>query len=87
MLSHESYPSGEWHEMVLAQGENFNVLDNDELVMIFVEYSAVDDVAKILLIAFREEHHGFCISLWCVMQAFPIWIFSYTFEQCPDRTL
>lgn len=40
---------------MLAKGEDFDILDDYELVVVFVEYSAIDDFLQALFVAFREE--------------------------------
>ena len=41
----EPYLSRKGHQMVLAKGKYFNVLDNDELIMILVEYGVIYNVS------------------------------------------
>jgi len=49
--------------MVLAQAEYLDVFDDDQFVVIFMKYSAVDDIPQIFLVALREEHHCFGVTL------------------------
>lgn len=65
--------------MMLAQREDLDIFDDDELIMIFVEDSSIDQITDILLIAFSKVKHGSCIALRRPSQTFSVWIFSYTF--------
>jgi hypothetical protein len=40
---------------MLAKGEDFNIRYHYELVVVFVKYSAVQDLVQILLVAFCKE--------------------------------
>ena len=66
--------------MMLAQREDLDIFDNDELIMIFVEDSSIDQITDVLLIAFSKVKHGFCIALRRSSQPLSVWIFSYTFQ-------
>lgn len=37
--------AGEGHQVMLAKTEDFNVLDNDKLIVVFVEDSAIHDIS------------------------------------------
>ena len=43
------------HHVMFAQREDFNVLYNYQLVMIFMEDGTVDKISHVLFIAFGEE--------------------------------
>lgn len=73
--------AGEGHQVMLAKTEDFNVLDNDELIVVFVEHRAVHDISQILLITFCEEHHSFCVPLGGTVQSLSIWVLANTFEK------
>jgi len=49
---------------MLAKGEDFNILYDYELVVVFVEYSAVHDFAQVFFVAFRKEEERFCVAIW-----------------------
>ncbi len=49
----------EGKHVVLAQGEEFNVLDNDHVVVGLLEHGALDNLFAVLEIALRKELHGF----------------------------
>ena len=66
--------------MVLAQRENFNVLDDDQLVMILVEDGAVDNLAQVLLISLCEKQQRLCVAIRCVQQPLPVWVLSNALE-------
>lgn len=72
--------------MVFAHREDFNILDNDQLVVTFVEYSIIDDIPHILLVTLSEEEEGFRVSLWSRFETFSVWVFSYTLENGSDST-
>jgi hypothetical protein len=76
--------SGEGDQMVLAKTENLNVLYDDELVVIFVEDSAVNNVPQVLLVALGKVHHSFCITLRSTMETLSFRVFSNTLEQSTD---
>ena len=65
---------------MLAQRKNLNIFYNDELIMIFVKDSSIDQITDVLLIAFRKVEHGFCIALRRPSQTLSVWVLSYTFK-------
>lgn len=65
---------------MFAQAEHFNILHNYQLVVILMKYSTIDNVPQILFIAFREEHHGFCVALRCAIKSFSIRVFADTLQ-------
>ena len=64
------------NQMVLAKGEDLDVPHNDELVMVLVEDSTVDDVAQVLFVALCEEEQRFRVAIGCIEQAFAVGVFS-----------
>ena len=66
--------------MVLAQRKHLNVLDHDQLVVVLMKHSPVDQVPNILLVPLCEEEHGFCVALWRATEAFALWILADTLE-------
>ena len=66
--------------MMLAQRENLNIFNNDELIMIFVEHSSVNQITDVFLIAFSKVKHSFGIAFRGPSQTLPVRIFSYTFQ-------
>lgn len=52
--------------MVLAEREDLDIFHNDQLVVVLVEDSAIDNVAEVLLVALGEEQHSLGIALRCV---------------------
>lgn len=70
-------------EVVLAHGEDLDVLDDDELVVVFGEDGVVDDRLQVFLVAFGEVEHGFCVARWRVEEALAVGVFTDAFE---DRT-
>ena len=72
--------------MVLAEGEDLDISHNDELIVVLVEDSTVDDVAQVLFIALGEEEQGLSIALGCVQQSLAVWIFAQTLKHRSDST-
>ena len=72
------------NQMVLAKGEDLDVPHNDELVMVLVEDSTVDDVAQVLFVALCEKEQRFRVALWCVEQPLTVGVFAQTLEHSPD---
>jgi hypothetical protein len=61
-----TYLSGKGDEMMLAQREDLNVLDNHELVVILVEDGTIHNVAQILFVALCKEEQRLGIPVWRV---------------------
>lgn len=72
------------NQMVLAKGEDLDVPHDDELVMVLVEDSTVDDVAQVLFVTLCEEEQRFRVALWCVEQPLTVGVFAQTLEHSPD---
>ena len=49
-----SYLSSKRYHMMLAQRKNLDIFNNDELIMIFVEDSSIDQITDVLLVAFGK---------------------------------
>jgi hypothetical protein len=62
--------SGKRNQVMLAETENLNVLHDDELIVIFVEDGAVNNVSQVLLVAFGKVHHSFCITFGGAPESF-----------------
>ena len=71
--------------MVFAQGEDLDVLDYHQFVVVFVEDSAIHDIAQIFFVAFGEEQHRLGITFGCVEETLAVRVFAYAFEDCADR--
>lgn len=67
--------------MVLAKTENFNVLDNDQLVVVLVENRAIDNVPQILFITLCEIHHSFCVTLGRTMKTLSFRVLADALEK------
>ena len=72
------------HKVMLAHGEDLNVLHNDHLVVILMKYSPIHNVPQILFVPLCEEHHGLRIPLWCLEETFTVWILADAFKDCTD---
>ena len=69
---------------MLAKREDLNVPHNDELVVVFVEDCAVDNVAQVLLVALGEEEQRLRISVWCVEETLAVGVFAQALQHGPD---
>ena len=49
--------------MMLAKREDLDIIDDNELIVILMEYCSVDKIPHIFLISLRKEHHSLGISL------------------------
>ena len=65
---------------MLAQREDLDILHNNELVVVLMEDSTIDNVTHVLLVSFGEEEHGLCISIRRITQSFALRVFSYAFK-------
>lgn len=79
----EPYLSREWYEVVLAEAEDVNVLDNDNFIVPFVEECAIDNTLEVNLVSLGQEQQRLPIPRWSGFQPLPIWIFAYTLKQSP----
>lgn len=70
--------------MMFAQGENLDIFDNDQLIVIFMKHCPIHQIADVLLVALGEKEHGFGISFWRTPKSFTLRIFAYTFEDRLD---
>jgi hypothetical protein len=61
---------------MLTKREDFYILDNHKLIVIFVKDCTIDKVSYVLLVAFCEIHQCFCISFRCLSQTFSFWVLS-----------
>lgn len=50
--------------MVFTQREHLNILNNNQLIVVFVEDCAIDEIPDVLFVPLCEIHHGFGVSLW-----------------------
>ena len=62
---------------MLTEREDLNVLHYDKLIMVFMEYSSIDNISEVLFVTFCEEHHSLRIAIWCLMEPFPFRILAY----------
>jgi hypothetical protein len=75
-----TYLAHERDQMVLAQGEDLNVLHYNHLVVVLVEDSAINDVSQILLVALGEEQQGLRIALRCVQQPLTVRVLAQALQ-------
>lgn len=81
-----SYLSGEWYHVVFTHREDIDVLDNDQLIVVLVENSVVDQVPNILLVALGEIEHGLGISHGGLTKSFSFRVLADTFQDCADSS-
>lgn len=75
-----------WNHVVFAEGENFNIFDDDQLIVVFVENCAINEVSHVLFITFGEKHKGFGITFGGMEEAFSGRIFANTLENRADSS-
>ena len=80
------YLAGEWDHVVLAHGENLDILHNDELVVALVEDSFVDEVLDVLLVPLSEKEHGLCVAVWSSKEPLTVWVLSQALEDSSHST-
>lgn len=67
------------HQVVLAKRKDLNILDNYQLVMVFMKHSIVHNISQVLFITLSEVHHGFGVTFRCLEEALSVWILTDTF--------
>lgn len=72
---------------MLADREDLNILDDDHLVVAFLEDGRVDDVHHVLLVAHCKVQEGIRISMRGGEEPFSVGILSHAFQQCPHSPL
>lgn len=72
--------------MMFAKGEDLDILNDNKLIMILVEYCTVDKVSHIFLISLRKEHHSLSISLRRTTKAFSFRVLADALQDRPHRT-
>lgn len=72
--------------MMLTHGKDFDVLDNDEFVVILMEDRIVHYVPDILLISLGEEQQCFGISFRCRKKSLAIRIFANALKNCSNSS-
>lgn len=70
--------------MVLAQREDVDILDNNQLIMVLMEDRTVHQVPDILLIALGEVKHSLGISQGSLAETLALRVLSNAFEDCPN---
>lgn len=69
---------------MLTKRIHLNILHNNQLIMILMKHSPINNISQILLIPFRKKHHRFRVSFRCTVQTFPIGILADAFEDRAD---
>jgi len=70
--------------MVLTQTENFNILHDNQLIVIFMKDCPVNQIPDILLIPLREKHKRFRIPFGSFAETFAFGILADALKDCPD---
>jgi hypothetical protein len=70
--------------MMLTHRKDLNILDNNHLIVILMEHSSIHNIPQVLLIPFREEHHGLGVALGRLEEALAVGIFADAFEDRAD---
>lgn len=65
--------------MVLTEREYIDVLDNHQLIMIFVKDRAIDQIPYVLLVALSEVQHSFRVSLGGLTETFALGVLTNAF--------
>lgn len=68
--------AGERDHVVLTEGENVNVLDNNHLVVILLEERLIHKVGDTLLVTLGEEHESLGITLGSLEETLAVGILS-----------
>jgi hypothetical protein len=76
-----TYLAIERDEMVLAETEELDILDNDHLVVTFAEDCSINDVFNAVLVALGEGQQCLGVTRGCVEQSFAIRVFANTLEE------
>lgn len=76
--------AGERHEVVLAHGEDLDVLDDHELVVVLGENGVVDDRLQVLLVTLGEVEHCLCVARRRVEEALTVGVLADAFKDCAD---
>ena len=69
--------------MVLAKREHIDVLDDDHLVVIFLEQCVGEHLMRVLRVAACQYLHGFCHAHRRLFQSFSLCVFSQKREDMP----
>lgn len=72
--------------MVLAQREHLDILDDNQLIVIFMENSTVDEIPNILLVSLCEVKHSLGVSLGRLPQSFSLRVLSDAFQNSSHST-
>ena len=81
-----AYLAGEWNHVVLAHGEDLDILYDDKLVVALVEDSFVDEILDVLLVALGKEEHGLCVAVWSGKETLTIWVLSQALKDSAHST-
>jgi hypothetical protein len=70
------YLAHEWHHVVFTHAEDVDVSDEDQIVVVDLEYGVVDHFIDIVRIPLGEEEKGFGVSIGGLDESLPVRIFS-----------
>lgn len=77
----------ERNQVVLAHGEDLDVLDDNHLVVALLENGPVDNVAHVFLVALGQEEHRLGVPLGSGEETFAVRVFAEAFEEGADGAL
>ncbi len=69
-------PAEEGKHMVLTHGVHVNILDNDHLLVFFLEFGSINDIARIVAVSHRHVMKGLCHPDRCLFKTFPLGVFT-----------
>ena len=70
----------EGKHVVFAEGIEVDILDDNHLVVVFVELSRVEHSHRVHRVSASKGEHGFCYPLGCFEQSFALGIFAQQLE-------
>lgn len=79
----DPYLSAKGHHVMFTEGEDVNILDNHQFVMVLVEDCPIHQVPDVLLVALGEVKHGLGISLGGLAKTLTFRILADTFQNRP----
>ncbi len=70
----------EGHHVVLAEGVELDVLDDDHLLVVLVEHGAAENLLGLEVVAVGEEEHGLGDALGTFQQSLTLGVFAQELE-------
>ena len=79
-VSHMGFAVEGYH-VVLAEGVEVDVLDDDHLAVVFLELGLIEYLDGVFVVASCEVGHSFCHTDGCLLQSFALRVFTDEGEQ------